>query len=310
MPFMKAVVCEKYGPPEVLKLVEVEKPIPKSNEILVKVMATTVNSADVRIRGLNVPGFLMRLVMRLVLGFTGPRKRILGVVLAGIVEEVGDKVTGFKKGDQVYAATGFKLGADAEYITLAEKSPVTLKPTKASFEEAAALIFGGTTALYFLQKAGIKQRSGQKVLIYGASGAVGTAAVQIAKHFGADVTGVCSSENTDLVKSLGATQVASYDKEDFTKNGQQYDIIFDAVGKKKKQECQTSLVPGGKYVTVGGLDVASESKEQLQLLSQLYDNLEYKAVIDKTFPLEKIVEAHRYVDLGKKKGNVVITVSH
>lgn len=306
---MKAVICERYGPPEVLKIKEVAKPTPKPNEVLVKIMATAVNSGDVRVRGLAVPGF-MRIVMRFVLGFSGPRKPILGIVLSGIVETVGADVKDFKPGNEVYASTGFKFGAYAEYITMPENGTIALKPKKASFEKAAAIPFGGTAALYFLRKAGIGTKRWQKVLVYGASGAVGTAAVQIARHYGAEVTAVCSEENVSLVRSLGANHTIDYTKQDFAKNGKKYDIIFDAVGKKPKKECAGSLVQNGKYVTVGGLDIASERKEQLIFLKELYDNNEYKAVIDRTYPLEAIVEAHRYVDQWKKKGNVVITVSH
>jgi NADPH:quinone reductase-like Zn-dependent oxidoreductase len=304
---MKAVVCDRYGPPEVLKLAEVEKPAPKANQVLVKVMATAVNSADVRVRGLNVDG-PMRLVMRLVLGIRRPRQPILGVVLAGVVETVGSGVQQFKPGDEVYAQTGFKMGGYAEYVAMGADKPIALKPSKATFEQAAAIPFGGTTALYFLQKAGIEASQGKKVLVYGASGAVGTAAVQIAKHFGAEVTAVCGEDGAELARSLGADEVVIYTKDDFTQNGQQYQIIFDAVGKKPKKDCIGSLTPGGRYVTVASLDVASETKEQLELLRELYDKGEYQAVIDKTYSLEDIVAAHRYVDEGKKKGNVVVTV--
>lgn len=306
---MKAVICERYGPPEVLNIKEVAKPTPKPHEVLVKIMATAVNSGDVRVRGLAVPGF-MRVVMRFVLGFTGPRKPILGVVLSGIVETTGAGVKDFKPGDEVYASTGFKFSTYAEYITMPENGAIALKPKKASFEQAAAIPFGGTTALYFLRKAGIGTKRGQKVLVYGASGAVGTAALQLARHYGAHVTAVCSGENVDLVRSLGATHTIDYTKQDFAKNGKKYDIIFDAVGKKPKKECVLSLVQNGTYVTVGGLDVSSERKEQLIFLKELYNKGEYKAVIDRTYSLEDIVEAHRYVDQGKKKGNVVIKVSH
>ncbi len=304
---MKAVICETYGPPEVLEIKEVDKPIPKKNEVLVKIMASAVNSADVRVRALSAPGF-MRVVMRIVLGFTGPRKPILGVVLSGVIEAVGKDVKNFKPGDEIYASTGFAFGAYAEYIALAENKIITLKPTKASFEEAAAILFGGTTALYFLQKAGIGARQGQKVLVYGASGAVGTAAVQLAKHYGAAVTAVCGENGVELLKSLGADHIVVYTKEDFTQNGETYDIIFDAVGKKPKNTCVGSLAGDGKYVTVGGLEVSSERKEQLMFLAELFDKGEYKAVIDKTYPLEDIVAAHRYVDQGKKQGNVVVTI--
>lgn len=303
---MKAVICEKYGPPEVLKIKEIRKPSPKVNEVLIKIMATAVNSGDVRIRGLAVDGF-MRIIMRCVLGFTGPRKKILGTVLAGIIEEVGDRVDSFKPGDKVYASTGFIFGTYAEYISLPADGTIALKPEKTSFREAAAIPFGGTTALYFLQKAGVSKKRSQNILIYGSSGAVGTAAIQIAKHFGAEVTAVCSENNVNLAKSLGADHVIIYTKEDFTKNKKKYEIIFDAVGKKPKKECVDSLAKNGKYVTVGGLDIASERKDQLIFLSELYDNGEYKAVIDRVYSLDDIVEAHRYVDLGRKIGNVVIT---
>jgi NADPH:quinone reductase-like Zn-dependent oxidoreductase len=305
---MKAVVCERYGPPEVLKLKEVAKPTPKANEILIKIKATAVNSGDVRVRGLIVTGF-MRIVMRLVLGFTGPRKKILGLVLSGVVEAVGENVRSFKPGDEVFASTGFAMNAYAEYISFPETGVIAFKPKKASFEQAATLPFGGGTALYFLKKAGIETKPDQKVLIYGSSGAVGTAAVQIAKHFGAEVTAVCSEDGVKLAKSLGADHVIVYTKEDFTKHGEHYDIIFEAVAKKSKKEFNSLLAPGGKFVTVGGLDVAAERPEDLILLRELYDKGEYKAVIDRTFPLEEIVAAHRYVEQGKKKGNVVIKVS-
>ncbi len=237
---MKAVVCERYGPPEVLKLIEVNKPQPKADEVLVKIMATAVNSADVRVRGLVVDGF-MRIIMRLVLGIRGPRKPILGTALSGVVESVGKQVKDFKPGNEIFAATGFKFGAYAEYTTLAEKGAMEIKPKKASFSEAAALPFGGGTALYFLQKAGIGTKSGQKILVYGSSGAVGTAAVQISKHFDAHVTAVCSQDGVKLAKSLGADHVIVYSKEKFTKNGERYDIIFDAVGKITKKDCTDSL---------------------------------------------------------------------
>ncbi len=306
---MKAIICEKYGPPQVLKLVDVDKPTPKPHQILVKVMATAVNSADIRIRALDshpIPQF----VMRLVLGFIGPRNRILGVVLSGVVEAIGKDVKSFKPGDEVFAQTGFGMGCYAEYMVIAETCAIALKPKTATFEEAAAIPFGGSTALYFLKKTGIGKIPNQKVLIYGASGAVGTAAVQVAKHYGAKVTAVCGPDNVGLMKSLHADHVIVYTETDFVKNGEQYDIIFDAIGKKQKKQCVNSLLPHGQFVTVGGLDVASENKEQLTLLAQLFDTGEYKAVIDRTYPLEKMVEAHAYVDQWKKKGNVVITVSH
>ncbi len=305
---MKAVICEKYGPPEVLKIREVTKPSPKTDEVLIKIMATAVNSADVRVRGLQVPG-LMSVVMRIVLGFRGPRKQILGVVLSGVIEAVGDAVKNFKVGDEVYAATGFRFGAYAQYTTLSENGAIALKPQKASFEEAAVIPFGGTTALYFLHKGGIEESNGNKVLVYGASGAVGTAAVQIAKHYGAEVTAVCGEDGVELVTSLGADHVIVYTEEDFTPRNEQYRVIFDAVGKTTKKACARLLAPNGTFVTVGGLDVASETKAQLNLLREMFDTGEYKAVIDRTYTLEDIVDAHRYVDQGTKKGNVAITIS-
>lgn len=306
---MKAVIFETYGPPEVLKIKDVPKPEPKANEVLIKIMATAVNSADIRVRGLAVGGF-MRIIMRLVLGIRGPRKKILGVVLSGVIEQVGEEVTAFKKGDKVYAATGFKFGAYAEYTTLPEKGPIAIMPKKASFEQAAAIPFGGNTAIYFLRKAQIGTKPKQKVLIYGSSGAVGTAAVQIAKYYGTEVTAVCSADGVKLAKTLGADHVIDYTKEDFSKKEKTYDIIFETVGKKKKKDFTGMLAQEGKYVTTGSLDVASETKEQLTFLSKLFDKGEYKAVIDKTYPLEEIVKAHKYVDLGKKKGNVVVKVTH
>ncbi len=304
---MKAVFAEKYGPPEVLKIVEIKKPTPKSHEVLVKIKASAVNAADVRTRALDAP-VLIKPIMRLILGLTKPKKP-LGVVFSGVVETVGSNVTHFKPGDEVYALTGFVYGGNAEYIAFDENKAITLKPKKASFEEAAAIPFGGTTAIYFLDKAGIANAKGKKVLIYGASGAVGTAAVQIAKHYKAEVTAVCGPNGVKLVKSLNADHVIVYTEEDFTKNGQKYDIVFDAVGKASKKACLSSLTTNGKFVTTASFDVASETKTQMEFLTKLFDNSEFKAVIDRIYPMKDIVEAHRYVDLGKKKGNVVITIN-
>lgn len=305
---MKAVICTKYGLPEVLKVVELDKPIAKDKEVLVKIMATAVNSGDVRVRGLAVSG-LQRVMIRFVIGFNKPRKQVLGTVLSGIVESVGSTVTKFKVGDEVYAMTGFKFGTYAEYVTLNEDSPIALKPSNASFEEAAAIPFGGSTAMYFLNKAKIGQKSNQTVLIYGATGAVGVAAVQIAKYYGATVTAMCSEEGEAVVKSIGADKIIFYTKEDFTKNEDRYDIIFDAVGKKTKKECANSLEKDGVYVSVAGFDIASETREQLEFLKKLFEEKKYQAVIDKIFSLNELVEAHRYVDSGRKKGNVVIKVT-
>jgi NADPH:quinone reductase-like Zn-dependent oxidoreductase len=306
---MKAIICTNYGPPEVLTLIEVDKPTPKNNEVLIKIFATSVTASDCIIRGFKLP-VAMWIPARLALGITKPRKAILGLVLSGEIERVGDNVKQFKKGDKVFAHTFLRFGAYAEYTCLPETSAITLMPSNTSFEEAAAIPFGGTLALYYLKKANIQR--GQKVLIYGASGAVGTSAIQLAKHFGAEVSGVCSTVNLDLVKSLGADIVIDYTKENFTDNGKQYDLIFDAVGKKKSSHLQykKALNPNGKFISVddGNPGERAVCKDNLITLKELTEIGTMKPVIDKTYPLEQIVEAHRYVDKGHKKGNVIITV--
>ncbi|PGM63734.1 NAD(P)-dependent alcohol dehydrogenase [Bacillus cereus] len=301
---MKAIICTKYGPPNVLKLQDVKKPTPKKNEVLVKIHATSVTTGDCRMRSFTSP-LLFWIPMRIILGFRKPKKPILGVELSGEIEEVGTDVTQFKKGDYVFALTGLNVGGYAEYTCVHESGLIALKPTNVTYEEAAAIPFGGTSALHFLRKGRIK--NGQQVLIYGASGSVGTAAVQLAKHFGATVTAVCSNSNFELVKSLGADNAIDYTKEDFTERGERYDIIFDAVGKHKKQHCKKTLAPNGKYVSVNGT-MAKVSKDDMLLLKKLTEVEKLKSVIDRTYPLEEILEAHTYVETGRKKGNVVITI--
>ena len=302
---MKAAICTAYGPPEVLKIKEVDRPVPRDNEVLVRIMSASVNSGDARIRGLRAPG-IFPLVMRILFGFTKPRNPILGLMFSGIVEEIGNDVTDFKPGDLVFGSTGSKMGAHAEFATVKAEGVVTKKPKNASFEEAAALVFGGMTATYFLKKGGIESIQQPQVLIYGATGSVGTAAVEIAKHFGAHVTSVCSERGADLTKSLGSDEIVLYTQQNFRKLDTQFDIVFDAVGKTRKKDASRILKSKGKYLTVGGMDVAKERKEQLKFLGQLFDNGEIRANIDKVYPLEKIVEAHRYVDSERKKGNVVL----
>jgi NADPH:quinone reductase-like Zn-dependent oxidoreductase len=308
---MKAIVCSKYGPPEVLQLREVKKPVPKANEVLVKIVAAPVTAMDFRIRGLNVPldgfaGKIARIMMRFKFGLTKPRKPILGGYMAGEIETLGKDAKRFRKGDQVYARTGRRFGAYAEYTCLPEDDVIVLKPSNINYEEAAAVPYGGANALYFLRKGEI--RSGQKVLIYGASGAIGTSAVQLAKYFGAEVTGVCSTTNLELVKSLGADRVIDYTKEDFSKNNELFDLIFDAVGKISFSKSKKSLGANGKYVSVFASGISEIRTEDLILLKELVEAGKIKPVIDRYYPLEQIAEAHRYVETGHKKGNVIITV--
>ena len=306
---MKAVICTKYGKPEVLQLRDIEKPTPKSNEILIKIFATSVTASDCIIRSLNLPP-LMRIPARLALGFSKPRKSILGLVLSGTIEGVGNKVTQFEIGEKVFAHTYKRFGTYAEYICLPETSAVTTMPENCSFEEGAAIPYGGTLAFYFLRKAKIQK--GQNVLIYGASGAIGTMAIQIAKNYGATVDGVCSEKNLNLVKNLGADSVFDYTSNDFNLDDEKYDLIFDAVGKKKSSGLlyKSALKTNGKFVSVdnGNPGTKAVCKENLIILKDLVFSKKIKLVIDKVYPIEQIVEAHRYVDKGHKKGNVIITL--
>ncbi len=324
---MKAIVYERYGPPDVLQLKEVEKPTPKDNEVLIKTHATTVTSGDWRVRSLNVPaGF--GLIMRLVFGVSRPKQPILGTELAGVVESVGKDVRKFKVGDQVFAFSDAAMGCHAEYKCMPEDGAVALKPANLTYDEAAALSFGGTTALDFFRRG--KLQSGERVLVNGASGGVGTAAVQLAKHFGADVTGVCSTANMELVRSLGASHVIDYTQEDFTQNGETYDVIVDTVGTAPFSRSKASLKEGGRLLMVlAGLPdmlqipwvsmtsskkviagPAARRAEDLRFLAGLAEAGEFKPVIDRRYPFEQIAEAHRYVDTGRKKGNVIITLEH
>ena len=325
---MKAVVCTKYGPPEILQIVEVEKPTPKDNEVLIKVYATTVSAADQRVRSFTVPVYFW-LPARLMLGIRRPRKPILGMEFSGEIESVGKDVGLFKKGDKVFAVTLQTFGAYAEYKCLPEDGPIGLKPTNTPYEEAAAIPIGARTALHYLKEIGnIKPE--QKVLIYGASGSVGTYAVQLAKYFGAEVTGVCSKANLDLVDSLGADHVIDYTRPDFTENFKTYDIIFITIDKCPFMVCKKALSKNGIYLNIGrpmlslhmmwtsftskkkivvGVN-APETAQALTVLKRMIEEGQLKPVIDRNYTFDQIVEAHRYVDKGHKKGNVVITVDH
>jgi NADPH:quinone reductase-like Zn-dependent oxidoreductase len=327
---MKAIIWTKYGPPDVLQLKEVEKPTPKDNEVLIKIHVATVTMGDCEIRNLKFSG-LLRYLMRIYFGLRKPRKiTILGQELAGEIEAVGNDVKLFKKGDQVFATTGFHFGAYAEYICLPEESKdgvVALKPDNMTYEEAAVVPIGGIEALHFLRKADIQK--GQTILISGASGSIGTVAIQLAKYYGAEVTGVGNPKSLNVMKSLGADKVIDYTKEDFTESGETYDVIFDVIGKSPFSSCVNSLNERGTYLLAnpkislinrekraskksdkkyisGNMDNTSERTEQLNFLKELIEAGKITSVIDRRYSLEKIVEAHNYVETGMKTGNVVI----
>jgi len=316
---MKAIICTKYGPPDVLQLNEVENPIPKKNEICIKIHATTVTSSDCIVRGFNIPMWHpMGLMMGIAIGFGKPRNPILGMVAAGEVESVGSDVKRFKIDDQVLAYTVLsptktRFGTYAQYICIPEDWIVLPKPTNTTYEEAAAIPYPGELAMFFLKKGDIQRR--KNVLIVGASGSVGTTAVQIVRHYGAKVTGVCSTANLELVRSLGAETVIDYTKEDYSKLGERYDLILDAVPKQMadrkslKSQAKKSLTTDGKYISIDD-GLAKVSYDDLVLMLDLTKSGKFKPVIDRSYPLEQMVEAHRYVETGHKKGNVVITVDH
>lgn len=316
---MKAIICTKYGAPDVLKLAEIEKPIPKKKEICIKIHATTVTSSDCIVRSFNMPKWSpIGLMMGIAMGFGKPRNPILGMVAAGEVESVGSDVKRFKIDDQVLAYTVLsptktRFGTYAQYICIPEDWIVLPKPSNTTYEEAAAIPYPGELAMFFLRKGDIQRR--KNVLIVGASGSIGTTAVQIAKHYGAKVTGVCSTTNLEMVRSLGAETVIDYTKEDFSKRGELYDLILDAVPqqvadrKRLKSQAKNSLTTDGKYISIDD-GIAKVSYDDLALLLDLTKSGEFKPVIDRSYPLEQMVEAHRYVEAGHKKGNVVVTVDH
>jgi len=306
---MKAIVYSRYGPPEVLRLTEIAKPVPRDHEVLLKVRATTVTIGDTIMRSFKLPvSGWQKLMARFFLGIRHPKRPILGMELAGDVEAIGKAVARFKIGDAVMASTlGVNFGGYAEYKCFPQDGVLVIKPANLTYEEAAAAVGAGMTTLRCLRKANI--RRGQKVLIYGASGAVGTNAVQLAKHhFEAEVTGVCSTSNLELVKSLGADRVLDYTQEDFTRSGPVYDVVFDAVGKLAASHGKQALKPGGVYLNVHKDSGSGEKLEDLLAVKELIEAGQFKPVIDRRYTLEDIVEAHHYVDIGHKKGNVVITL--
>jgi len=316
---MKAIVCTKYGPPEVLQLKEVEKPTPKKNEICIKIHATTVTSSDCILRGFDIPMWRpVGLMMGIVMGFGKPRNPILGMVAAGEVDSGGRAVKRFKIGDQVLAypvlsPTKIRLGTYAQYICIPEDWIVLPKPSNVTYEEAAAIPYPGELAMFFLKKGDVQSR--KNVLIVGASGSIGTTAVQLVRHYGAKVTGVCSTANVEMVKSLGAEMVIDYTREDYSKRSERYDLILEAVPqqvadrKSLRSQAKNALTPDGKYISIDD-EIAKTSYDDLVLLMDLAKSGKFKPVIDRIYPLEQMVEAHKYVETGHKKGNVVIAVEH
>lgn len=302
---MKAAVCRKYGPPEVLQIEDVKKPVPKAGEVLIRTYASSVNSGDVRIRGLQVDNWI-KPIMRLVIGMRRPRQPILGITLAGEIEAIGSGVELFQVGDRVVAMTGIRFGGYAEYATVSESKSIVKLPEDLSYEEAASLPFGATSAYHFLRKVQIDQA--KTICIYGASGSVGVAAVQIARAYGCDVTTVTSETNQPLMAELGATRTLAYSQPDWAGAAGTFDIVFDAVGYLAASDRSQLMHANSRYTSVRGKGTALSKREDMEAVCRLYEKGEYQAVIDRIYSLEEIVEAHRYVDTGRKKGNVVIRI--
>lgn len=306
---MKAAVCTRYGPPEVLRLEEVETPVPRKNEVRIRIGATAVTSSDTYVRGLRLPP-AYRMLARLALGWNAPRRSVLGMVLSGVVDSVGDGVRSFKAGDRVFGFNRYRFGTYAQYVCWPEDGLLAARPADLDDEEAAALPYGGLLAFHFLRRARV--RAGQRVLVFGASGAVGTSAVQLARHLGAEVTGVCGGSNVELVASLGAGRVIDYKVEDFTAGGECYDLILDAVGRRRSaialRNFRRALAPGGARVSVDD-GTPKLRREDLVSLGTLAVKGEITPVIDRTYALADIADAHRYVDGGHKRGNVIVRVS-
>jgi len=305
---VKAAICTGYGPPEVLQVRNVPDPRPGHNEVCIRLYATSVTASDCIVRGLKLRG-RYRLFMRIAFGWRAPRKQIIGMIASGRIESVGRDVKSFQEGDEVFGMDGFRAGCYAEKVCWPATADLAARPANLTFEEAAALPYGGLLASYFLRRLNVG--SGQKVLVYGASGAIGTSAVQLARHLGAEVTGVCSAANLELVRSLGATTVIDYTKDDFTTGGEKYDVVFDAVGRRKSTQAMANsaavLAPGGVSMSVDDSFPRSK-KSDLVRLKELAESGDLRPVIDRRYPLDEIAEAHRYVDQGHKKGNVIVTL--